>query len=120
MSDLQCALTVILLRAETPRSADLQAALRAERVAVVAAHAGSATPAAGWAEVMEVPRRELTPGTVLLVGLAELADEFRGETALALVTGTDLARLGVAAGQGARLLLDADDARIQPWPVPAG
>ncbi len=120
MSDLQCAATAVLLDASAPGTGDLDAALRGQRIAAVIARADRAAAAESWAQRLDLPRRQLAGGT-LTDRLAELADEFRGESILVLVEPADLAALGATAGTStAALALDADGRRLSPWPVTTG
>lgn len=97
MSDLQCAATAVLLDASAPGAGDLEAALRDQRIAAVIARSDRAAAAGSWAQHLDLPCRQLAGGA-LADGLAELADEFRGESILVLVEPADLVALGATAG----------------------
>lgn len=125
MSDLQCAVTVLVL----PAGADVDVdAVRLERPVQVLAAAGVST---GLGGALDVPVRQVPDGGENRpVGhitrlLADLADEFRGECVVVVLPRAGFDRLsgqvlpaGAAVG-GALVRVDADGHRWAPWPSAA-
>lgn len=122
MSDLQCAVTVIVLESDHLGDVDR---LRAARPAAVHATAGLDDAAADLARQLDVtygaPPLDGASPVGLIAALEELSDEYRGECVAVVVspsTFTDLTRL-VLPDRGARAVLaeiDADGRRWAPWP----
>jgi len=116
VSDLHCPMIAVVLDPSGLSIDRVAPKLRAERVTAVVAAAGLSDIAEQWAAALDAVTRPM-PAQTVVGSLVELADEFRGETVLALASARKFG--AVRGGVALRVAIDGADARAEPWEVPS-